>query len=311
MSVENKESNFISAVAYLHEEAALVKPFLERVCGALAGRFRQFEVILVDDASRDGSVEAVREFVQESPWTMPVTVVHMSVYQGIELCMNAGIDLAIGDFVFEFDTLELPDGGALFDQAYDTALAGFDIVSVCPQKNRRGPSGLFYRVFNRFSRSRYAIGTDLFHVLSRRAINRVHAICGTAFYRKAAYAASGLRMKTLRVPGTVGRAANKPLRVSIALDSLALYTDAGYKLSCGVAGLMLLATLAELLYTLAVYLGGGQPVEGWTTTMLVLTAGFFGVFLILAMVLKYLSLLVDLIFRHQRYLVEGIEKLQK
>lgn len=43
--------------------------------------------------------------------------------------------------------------------------------------------------------------------------------------------------------------------------------------------------------------------------MLVLTLGFFGVFLILAIVLKYLSLLVDLVFRHQKYLVESVEKL--
>ena len=59
------------------------------------------------------------------------------------------------------------------------------------------------------------------------------------------------------------------------------------------------------------YLGGGKPIEGWTTTMLVLTLGFFGVFLILAVVLRYLTLLVDLVFKHQRYLVEGIEKIQK
>ena len=67
-----------------------------------------------------------------------------------------------------------------------------------------------------------------------------------------------------------------------------------------------------LLYTsLVIYLGGGKPIEGWTTTMLVLTLGFFGVFLILAVVLRYLTLLVDLVFKHQRYLVEGIEKIQK
>lgn len=310
MSVENKESNFVSAVAYLHDDCALVKPFLERVCGALSERFEQFEVILVNDDSRDGGVDAVREFVRAGAYSAPVTVVNMSVYQGIELCMNAGMDLAVGDFVFEFDTLELPRDASLLGTAYDTALAGFDIVAVSPQKNRGGFSDLFYRVFNRFSRSRYAIGTDLFRVLSRRAINRVHAISATPPYRKAAYAASGLRMVTLRVPGAPGHAANKPLRASIAMDSLALYTDAGYKLSCGVAGLMLLGTLAELAYTLAVYLGGRHPVEGWTTTMLVMTMGFFGVFLILAVVLKYLSLLVDLIFRRQKYLVESVEKLQ-
>lgn len=311
MSVESKESNFVSAVAYLRDGCALVKPFLETVCGALDNRFSQYEVILVNDDSKDGSVEAVREFVRASEYKMPVTVVNMSVYQGIELCMNAGVDLAIGDFVFEFDTMELPRDTSLIGTAYDTALAGFDIVAVSPQKNRGAASDLFYRVFNCFSRSRYAIGTDIFRVLSRRAINRVHSISATPAYRKAAYAASGLRMVTLRVPGAGGRTANGPLRFSLAADSLALYTDAGYKLSCGVAVLMLLATLAELLYTLAVFLGGGHPVEGWTTTMLVLTAGFFGMFLILAIVLKYLSLLVDLVFRHQKYLVESVEKLQK
>ena len=82
-------------------------------------------------------------------------------------------------------------------------------------------------------------------------------------------------------------------------------------MSCGIAGLMLFATLLEFVYTLVIYLGGGKPIEGWTTTMLVLTLGFFGVFLILAVVLRYLTLLVDLVFKHQRYLVEGVEKIQK
>ena len=116
-------------------------------------------------------------------------------------------------------------------------------------------------------------------------------------------------MRDERIPHT--RDVNEALRFSLAADSLVLYTNAGYGLSCGIAGLMLLATLLEFVYTLVIYLGGGKPIEGWTTTMLVLTLGFFGVFLILAVVLRYLTLLVDLVFKHQRYLVEGIEKIQK
>ena len=65
------------------------------------------------------------------------------------------------------------------------------------------------------------------------------------------------------------RDVNESLRFSLAADSLVLYTNAGYKLSCGIAGLMLLATLLEFVYTLVIYLGGGKPIEGWTTTMLV------------------------------------------
>ena len=84
--------------------------------------------------------------------------------------------------------------------------------------------------------------------------------------------------------------------------------DAGYRISLSIAVAMLLLTLAELVYTLVVYLGG-RPVDGWTTTMLVLTVGFFGLFCILAIVIKYLSLLTELVFKQQKYLVEGVEKL--
>ena len=45
--------------------------------------------------------------------------------------------------------------------------------------------------------------------------------------------------------------------------------------------------------------------------MFVLTLGFAGVFAVLAIVVKYLSLLVDLIFQKQKYLIESVEKIQK
>ena len=74
--------------------------------------------------------------------------------------------------------------------------------------------------------------------------------------------------------------------------------------------IMLALALAELVYTLVVFITG-HPVEGWTTTMFVITVGFSGLFAVLTIVVKYLSLLVDLVFKQQKYLVESIEKLQK
>lgn len=305
-----KEANFASAVVYLRNSAGLVAPFLQWVCGELGAHFARYEVILVNDASQDDSAGQVRRFAAENHPGGPITLVNMSLCQGPEMCMNAGLDLCIGDFIFEFDTMDLPPLAGHLVKAYQAALTGYDIVSVRPQKGRALSSRLFYRLFNRFSGAAYKLDTDYFRVLSRRALNRVHAISATPAYRKAAYAASGLKLLALEAPGGHRPAqSDRPARFSLAMNSLVLYTNAGYRLSAGISALMLLGTLAELCYTLAIYLGGGRPIEGWTTTMLVLTAGFFGVFLILALVLKYLSLLVDLIFRQQKYLVEGIEKL--
>ena len=167
---------------------------------------------------------------------------------------------------------------------------------------------LFYKVFNAHSQSAYRLRTDAFRLVTRRAINRVHASSAHLPYRKAAYAASGLKMTDLEFDGQL--TVKSKGRFNLALDSLALYTNAGFKASMTVTLCMLALALAELVYTLVVFITG-HPVEGWTTTMFVITVGFSGLFAVLTIVVKYLSLLVDLVFKQQKYLVESIEKLQK
>ena len=221
--------------------------------------------------------------------------------------MNAGLDAAIGDYVYEFDSTELCYAPTLIMQAYRAALDGSDIVSVCP-RTVRGGSSLFYKVFNAHSQSAYRLRTDAFRLVTRRAINRVHASSTHLPYRKAAYAACGLKMTDLEFDGRVG--AGAPHRFNLAIDSLALYTDAGFKASVGITLFMLALALAELVYTLVIF-ATGHPVAGWTTTMFVITVGFAGLFAVLAIVVKYLSLLLELTFKQQKYLVESIEKLQK
>ena len=221
--------------------------------------------------------------------------------------MNAGLDAAIGDYVYEFDSTRHPYEPSMVFAAYQTALKGNDIVSVCPSRTTGG-SGLFYKVFNASSHSAYKLRTDAFRLVTRRAINRVHASSEHLPYRKAAYAASGLKMADLEFDGVLPN--TEQGRWNLAMDSLALYTDAGFKASTGITMFMMILALAELLYTVVVF-ATGHPIEGWTTTMLVLTVGFAGLFAVLTILVKYLSLLLDLTFKKQKYLVESIEKIQK
>ena len=54
-----------------------------------------------------------------------------------------------------------------------------------------------------------------------------------------------------------------------------------------------------------------RPVEGWMSTIGLISFGFFGLFLLLTLILKYLAVILNLVFRKQRYIVSGIEKLTK
>ena len=301
----NKEKNFVSAVVYLHNDGTRAAEFCALLVQELEAHFDQYELVAVDDACTDDTVLLLRQFAANM--VKPLTILHMSLYQGLEAGMNAGLDAAIGDYVYEFDSTRHPYEPSMVFAAYQTALKGNDIVSVCPSRTTGG-SGLFYKVFNASSHSAYKLRTDAFRLVTRRAINRVHASSEHLPYRKAAYAASGLKMADLEFDGVLPN--TEQGRWNLAMDSLALYTDAGFKASTGITMFMMILALAELLYTVVVF-ATGHPIEGWTTTMLVLTVGFAGLFAVLTILVKYLSLLLDLTFKKQKYLVESIEKIQK
>lgn len=304
-----KDKNFISAVVYLGEEPGCAAPFLQSLCGQLAARFEKYELIFVEAAGHGVAEDEVRAFLAEMEAAPPVTMIHMSLRQSLETAMNAGVDMAIGDFVYEFDSMQMPWPAEMVGQAYEACVGGSDIVAVAPRRNRGRVSGLFYGLFNSSSGSPYPLRTEAFRILSRRAINRVRAVSGHAPYRKAAYAASGLKMQHLEYDGGPG-GQTESLRTARAADALAMYTNIAFKASLGIALGMLALMLVAVVYTIVVFVGPfSEPAPGWTTTMLVLTGGFFGVFLILAVVLKYLSLLVDLVFKKQAYLVESVEKI--
>ena len=93
------------------------------------------------------------------------------------------------------------------------------------------------------------------------------------------------------------------------MDSLILFTDVAYRVTVGLAVIMAIIAAAFAIYAL-VYWFMSTPVEGWTTTIILIAFGFFGLFIILAMVIKYLQTLVSLSFRKKEYLYESIEKLQ-
>ena len=99
-------------------------------------------------------------------------------------------------------------------------------------------------------------------------------------------------------------------RRDVAIDSLVLFTDVAYKFAFGMTVLMMLVSAFTAGYTVFVFVRD-QPVAGWTTTMLVLSICFLGVFAALAVIIKYLAILVDLVFKKKSYITESIEKLTK
>lgn len=308
----NKEKNFVSAVVYIHNNENNIINTLKDINDVLHNNFEKYEIICVNDYSTDKSVEQIRKF-SKNVQDAVISILNMSYYQGLELSMGAGVDLAIGDFVFEFDSTNMDYSPQTIIEVYSRSLKGYDIVSAAPKKKMRKSSKLFYDVFNGYSNNPNKLKTETFRVLSRRAINRVQSMNKTIPYRKAIYANCGLKIDTIYYNCTNKlniKKDDKDTRKNVAIESLILFTDVAYKAAIMMTFIMMIGIIGVGIYTLAVFING-QPVEGWTTTMLFLSVVFFGVFAILAVIIKYLSILVDLIFKKQKYMIESIEKLTK
>lgn len=316
----NKEQNFVSAVVYVHNAEKRLPAFLEAVMGGLEQNFEHSEIICVNDASEDDSQKIIRELAAKAEHTS-VSLINMSYFHGVELAMDAGVDLAIGDFVFEFDRTVLNFDPQVIMQVYRRSLEGYDIVSALPDQRERLSSRIFYRIFERYASASCRMNTESFRILSRRVINRVSSMNKTAPYRKALYALCGLDTDSIRYPVTGTEEAEKKkgrkkdrreerYRMDLAADALILFTEVGYRFSMTMTVLMMLISVFMTVYSLVMYVVI-HPVEGWTTTILFLAVAFFGLFGILTIIVKYLQLLVNMVFRRKHYSFENIEKLTK
>lgn len=304
-----KEKNFISAVIYIHNDADVIESFARTLYNVLSKKFLKFELIFVNDASTDNSVEIIRKVSCEFEGCA-TSILSMSYHQGIEMAMNAGNDLSIGDFVYEFDSVQMDYDTDMIFKLYQESLKGFDIVSASPKNGQKWSSRLFYKIFNKFANMEYMLSTERFRVISRRAINRVNSLSKTIPYRQAVYANCGLRLKTINYDGSKNSISNKKDKAELAVNSLLLFTDVAYKATRLMAVLMMLLTLGMAIYAAVVFVTG-QPIEGWTTLVLVISGSFFGLFAILTMIIKYEAVILDLNFKKKEYVFESIEKISK
>lgn len=309
--MENKEKNFISAVIYVHNAENRIEKFLSTIISVLEEHFEHSEIICVNDFSDDNSVQKIKQVSTQAKSTI-ISVLNMSYFHGLEMAMNAGMDLAIGDFVFEFDFTNMDYHPDEIMKIYIRSLEGYDIVSASPNKRQRASSSLFYFVFDKFTDISYRMGTESFRILSRRVINRISSMNKSIPYRKAVYLNAGLKTDNIiyivEKSTLVADKRERKYRRGLAIDALILFTDVGYKFSITMTILMMIMTIFMVIYSLITYLIS-TPVEGWTTTILFLSMAFFGLFGILTVIIKYLQLLVELVFKRKRYNFENIEKL--
>lgn len=165
----------VSIVAPVFNESECLDEFHRRVSAALAGE--TFELILVNDGSRDGSAEAIESLAARDP---RVRAIHLSRNFGHQAALTAGLDAAVGDAVVTLDA-DLQDPPE-FIPALLAAWRGegADVVHAVRHVRPGEPRWrlwsirTFYRVFARVSGlADFPGNSGDFRLMSRRARDAV------------------------------------------------------------------------------------------------------------------------------------------
>jgi polyisoprenyl-phosphate glycosyltransferase len=166
----------VSVVAPMHDEAETVTRFHERVAAALDGEI--WELVVVDDGSRDGTREALADLSGADP---RVRVVTLSRSFGHQAALTAGLDHARGDVVVMLDG-DLQDPPELIGDMLARWRDGSDVVyAVRADRPGETPFKLitarwFYRLFRRLTDVELAPDSGDFRLMSRPALDALLAM---------------------------------------------------------------------------------------------------------------------------------------
>jgi len=307
-----KEQTFLSIVIQVKNHQKFVKEFFIDIDNLLKNRFKSYEYVIVNNNSKDDTMKTIENISEKIKGS--INVVNLPWDHNIENSMKAGIDLAIGDFVFEFDRPIKDFENELMINMYLKCLEGYDIVAAVPDSKIKFSSKLFYRILNKVSYRNMELITENFRIVSRRAINRTMSKKGSFKYRKALYHYSGFDTKIIRYKKTKDYSVddlNIIDKIEFVSNVLVYYSNLGTKV-CGLISLIfLLLSISGFFYAVFSYIFHDNLVSGWTTIMLFLSGSFTGLFIVLMFISKYLESILTEIKNNTSYTYKSVDKFQK
>jgi dolichol-phosphate mannosyltransferase len=303
----------LSIVVPCYNEEACLAELHQRLSGAARVAVGEdYELVLVNDGSRDASWSVMRRMATEDAH---VVAVNLSRNHGHQLALTAGLDLCRGDTVLIIDA-DLQDPPELLPAMVQAMREQDADVVYGVRRSRAGETAFkratahgFYRLLSRATEVDIPLDAGDFRLMSRRALDALLAMPEQARFIRGMVAWIGFR----QVPFAYDRAerfageTKYPLRkmIRFAFDALTGFSSAPLKLASH-AGLWLsLGSVLLILYIAYAWLAG-QSIQGWTSLMLIVVVlGAIQMF-VLALMGEYIGRLYNEAKRRPLYIVQEV-----
>ena len=236
-----------------------------------------FELLFVDDGSKDNTLQVVKELSEKDNLVRYIT---FSRNFGKEAAMLAGLENATGDYITIMDA-DLQDPPALLPEMYRLIKEeGYDTVGT-RRTTREGEPVIrsffarkFYKIINKMSKVEMVDGARDYRLMTRQVVDSIISIKEYNRYSKGLFSFVGYKTKWIefenveRVAGTTKWSFWKLFKY--ALEGIVAFTTAPLSLASVLGVILCVFSFIGIIVIIVKTLMFGDKVSGWPSLACIL-----------------------------------------
>lgn len=301
----------ISIVGPVYNEEALLEEFCTRMIEVLEAHGEPFELVLVNDGSRDHSPDILRRVHQRDA---RVKVINFSRNFGLQAALTAGLDHARGDAIVVMDT-DLQDPPEVVPRLIEQWRAGYQMV-YAQRAERAGETwfkkvtaSAFYRLIAKITNIQIPVDTGEFRLMDRKVVDAITQMREYNRFMRGLSVWVGYRQTGITYERDARKAGETKFSLSkmvrLALDGITSFSYLPLQLATYFGFIVALISLIFLLAVIVVRLANpsNPPFYGQASTLVsVLFIGSIQL-IFLGIIGEYLGRIYDEVKRRPLYIV--------
>jgi glycosyltransferase involved in cell wall biosynthesis len=189
----------LTLIVPLYNEEENIDYLFKRLLTVLDSLGMRYEIICINDGSRDRTWDYLLKYHQENP---AIKVINLSRNFGKEIALTAGLDHAAGQAIIPIDA-DLQDPPELIGEMIAKWREGYDVV-YCTRRSREGETWFkrltadyFYRTLGRLSQVSIPRNTGDFRLLDRRVVEALKQMPERNRFMKGLFAWVGFKQTAI------------------------------------------------------------------------------------------------------------------
>ncbi|MBS1651114.1 MAG: glycosyltransferase family 2 protein [Bacteroidetes bacterium] len=263
----------LSVVIPVYNEKDSLEELYTRLSAVAKKLNVSYELIFVNDGSRDASLEKLMELSKRDSH---VFYINFSRNFGHQIAVTAGIDHTQGKAVVIIDS-DLQDPPELIEQMYLKYKEGFEVVYAQRSKRigeswfKKITAKIFYRTMVRITNVKIPIDTGDYRLIDRKIVEYLKKMPEQNKFLRGQIAWMGYRQTAVefvreeRKYGETGYPLSKMIR--FALDGITAFSDKPLTLVMQAGIVVSIISFLIIIYALIGYYSGRSTTPGWASIM--------------------------------------------